>query len=80
MIKRILNKLKNAINVTTTKEGTVKFFNNKKGFGFIIVKDSDQEIFVHSSNLNSPVKEKDQVTFEIEKSEKGLVAVNVSKI
>ncbi len=59
------------------KEGTVKFFNNAKGFGFINIKDSDEDIFVHSTNLIDEIKENDQVTFEVEKGEKGLSAVKV---
>ncbi|NNC49324.1 MAG: cold-shock protein [Flaviramulus sp.] len=59
------------------KEGTVKFFNNAKGFDFIIVKDSEEEIFVHTSNLIDDIKENDNVTFDVEKGEKGLSAVKV---
>ncbi|MBC3758845.1 cold shock domain-containing protein [Hyunsoonleella sp. SJ7] len=60
------------------KEGTVKFFNNAKGFGFIIVKDSGEEVFVHKTNLIDQIKEDDKVTFEIEKDAKGLSAIKVS--
>ena len=59
------------------KEGTVKFFNNAKGFGFINIKDSDEDIFVHSTNLIDEIRENDQVTFDVEKGEKGLSAVKV---
>ena len=59
------------------KEGTVKFFNNAKGFGFINIKDTEEDIFVHSTNLIDEIKENDQVTFEVEKGEKGLSAVKV---
>ncbi|MBJ6369262.1 cold shock domain-containing protein [Snuella sp. CAU 1569] len=60
------------------KEGTVKFFNNAKGFGFITIKDSEEEIFVHTSNLIDDIKENDTVKFDVEKSEKGLSAIKVS--
>ncbi|MFL0352600.1 cold-shock protein [Xanthomarina sp. GH4-25] len=60
------------------KEGTVKFFNNSKGFGFIKIKDSEEEVFVHSTNLIDNIKENDQVTFDVEKGDKGMNAVNVS--
>lgn len=80
MIKKFLNKLLNINKVSENKEGTVKFFNNKKGFGFITVKDSKEEIFVHTTNVIDKIKEKDQVTFNIEKGEKGLVAMNVKVI
>jgi CspA family cold shock protein len=60
------------------KEGTVKFFNNAKGFGFIKVNDSDEEIFVHSTNLIDDIQENDTVKFDVEKGDKGLSAINVS--
>jgi len=78
MIKEFINKLINTNKVTIMKEGTVKFFNNAKGFGFITVKDSEEEIFVHTSNLNDQIKEDDNVTFDVEKGDKGLSAINVS--
>jgi CspA family cold shock protein len=59
------------------KEGKVKFFNNAKGFGFITVKDSEEEVFVHSTNLIDDIRENDDVTFDVEKGEKGLSAVKV---
>lgn len=80
MIKRYINKLMNTNKVTIMKEGTVKFFNNAKGFGFITVKDSEEEIFVHTSNLIDQIKENDNVTFDVEKGEKGLSAIKVSVV
>jgi CspA family cold shock protein len=77
MIKQFINKLMNTNKVKDMKEGTVKFFNNTKGFGFINLKDSDEDIFVHSTNLIDQIKENDQVTFEVEKGDKGLSAINV---
>lgn len=77
MIKQFINKLMNTNKVNNMKEGTVKFFNNTKGFGFINIKDSDEDIFVHSTNLIDQIKENDQVTFEVEKGDKGLSAINV---
>jgi len=61
-------------------EGTVKFFNESKGFGFIVPDNGDPEIFVHVSGLSNPVKEKDKVSFEIENGKKGINAVKVKKI
>ena len=77
MIKQFINKLINTNKVKNMKEGTVKFFNNAKGFGFINIKDTEEDIFVHSTNLIDEIKENDQVTFEVEKGEKGLSAVKV---
>jgi CspA family cold shock protein len=59
------------------KEGTVKFFNTEKGFGFIKVDDSNEDIFVHKTGLVDNIKENDQVTFETEQGRKGITAVNV---
>ncbi len=58
-------------------KGTVKFFNETKGFGFIKEADSDQEYFVHVSGLVNEIKENDEVTFELREGRKGLNAVNV---
>ena len=59
------------------KKGKVKFFNNTKGFGFILDTDSGQEVFVHSSGLKAEIREGDEVTFEVEQGKKGLNAVSV---
>ena len=47
-------------------EGTVKFFNGTKGFGFIKPSDSGDDIFVHSSGLIDEIRENDQVEFDVE--------------
>lgn len=59
------------------KKGTVKFFNNSKGFGFIKSDDSSEDIFVHSSGLIDEIRENDKVQFEVERGKKGMNAVNV---
>ncbi|KFC18028.1 Cold shock-like protein CspG [compost metagenome] len=60
------------------QEGTVKFFNETKGFGFISPSAGGDDIFVHSSGLVSRnIRENDKVTFEVQKGQKGLNAVNV---
>lgn len=81
MFKQFINKLfKNNNNVAvSSKEGTVKFFNKTKGFGFITVKGTEEEIFVHKSNLIDKIRDKDQVTFEIVIDDKGPSAVNVHR-
>lgn len=61
-------------------EGTVKFFNVTKGFGFIVPSDGGQEIFVHSSGLIDQIRENDKVNYDVENGRKGLNAVNVKVI
>ena len=78
MIKRIINKLINTNKTNIMKEGTVKFFNSAKGFGFIKLNDSEEEVFVHSTNLIDDIQENDNVKFDIEQGEKGPSAVKVS--
>jgi cold shock protein len=62
------------------QKGTVKFFNDSKGFGFIKPADSGEDIFVHSSGLIDKIRENDQVKYEVEQGKKGLNAVNVEVI
>ena len=62
------------------KTGTVKFFNVSKGFGFIKVDDSDEEVFVHVTGLIDQIREDDKVSFEIAEGKKGLNAINVKKV
>ena len=59
------------------QKGTVKFFNETKGFGFIKAEDG-QEIFVHVTGLKEDIRENDTVVFETERGKKGINAVNVS--
>ncbi len=60
------------------KKGTVKFFNNSKGFGFITPDEpGEADVFVHSSGLVSQIRENDKVSYEVERGKKGLNAVNV---
>ena len=57
--------------------GTVKFFNESKGFGFITEEGSKKEHFVHVSGLIDEIRENDEVEFELKDGKKGLNAVNV---
>jgi len=61
-------------------KGTVKFFNESKGFGFIVEEGSNKEHFVHVSGLVDEVRENDEVEFDLEEGRKGLNAVNVKVI
>jgi CspA family cold shock protein len=61
-------------------KGTVKFFNESKGFGFIIDEDSKKEYFVHVSGLIDDIREGDAVEFELKEGRKGLNAVNVKLV
>ena len=61
-------------------QGTVKFFNDAKGFGFIKPSDSGEDIFVHSSGLIDEIRENDKVEFEVENGRKGLNALNVKVV
>ena len=62
------------------KKGTVKFFNESKGFGFIKDSESTKEYFVHSNGLKESIRENDEVTFDLEEGKKGLNAVNVKLV
>lgn len=62
------------------KKGTVKFFNESKGFGFITDDESKKEYFVHVSGLIDNISEGDVVEFELKEGKKGLNAVSVKVI
>jgi cold shock protein len=68
------------IKYNTMQKGTVKFFNETKGFGFISPEEGKEDIFVHSSGLIDRIRENDKVQFEVERGKKGLNAVNVEVI
>jgi CspA family cold shock protein len=57
--------------------GTVKFFNQTKGFGFITPNDGGKEIFVHTSGLIDNIRDNDTVSFDVEEGRKGINAINV---
>ena len=62
------------------RTGIVSFFNDHKGFGFINDSVSKERIFVHVNELTIPIKENDRVTFEVQNSPKGPVALNVELV
>ncbi|MFH6991082.1 cold-shock protein [Flavobacterium sp. FlaQc-48] len=59
------------------QEGTVKFFNEEKGFGFITPNNGGAEVFVHASGLSENIRQDDEVRYDIEEGRKGPNAVNV---
>ncbi len=61
-------------------EGTVKFFNESKGFGFITPESGGKDVFVHSSGLLDNIQEGDKVSYEIEDTPKGASAVKVKRL
>jgi len=62
------------------QEGTVKFFNETKGFGFITPSNGGPDVFVHVSGLIDEIRENDKIRYEVQNGQKGLNAVNVSVI
>ncbi len=63
-----------------SKEGKVSFFDDSRGFGFIIDSQTQEKYFVHVSGLIDEIAENDKVTFELERGQKGMNAVRVKKI
>ncbi len=61
------------------KTGTVKFFDETKGFGFIIDDETGTEYFIHATGLIDDIREGDKVSFELTEGKKGLNAVNVKQ-
>jgi cold shock protein len=61
------------------KNGTVKFYNESKGYGFVIDDQSGEDIFVHANGLktNVSIKQDDRISYEVETTKKGLNAINV---
>ena len=62
------------------KKGTVKFFNESKGFGFIIDQATQKDYFVHVSGLIDEIRQGDEVEFDLKEGKKGLNAVEVRVI
>ena len=61
-------------------EGTIKFFNEAKGFGFITPSNGGADLFVHATGLNGSVQENDKVSYEVSDGQKGPTATNVNVI
>ena len=64
----------------TVRKGVVSFFNEAKGFGFIIDELSGERIFVHVNQMTERITENNKVVFEVEKGDRGLNAINVKKL
>ena len=70
--------------MTDMKIGVVKFFNDSKGFGFIVTSEGGEDLFVYRSSINKNSKglrtlsDNQEVEFEVEENDKGLVAINVT--
>jgi len=60
--------------------GTVKFFSNSRGFGFITPEEGDKDVFVHVNGLVDEINEGDKVSYDVEEGPKGLNAVNVKVV
>ena len=60
--------------------GTVKFFNTSKGYGFITPDDGGKDLFVHQNGLTDEITEGDKVSFDVEESPKGMNAINVKVV
>jgi len=61
-------------------QGTVKFFNETKGFGFITPENGGKDIFVHTTGLVDEIRENDKVEYDEEEGQKGLNATNVKVV
>ena len=68
------------VNVQTVRQGKVTFYNDSKGYGFIKDKQTQESFFVHANKLDGPIKENDQVSFEVERGKKGMEAKKVKVI
>ena len=62
-----------------TRIGTVSFYNESKGYGFIRDNESKESVFVHANQLIDPIAEGNRVSFEVEKGQRGPTAVRVKK-
>ncbi len=64
--------------INNMSNGTVKFFNETKGFGFITPDEGGKDVFVHANGLVDEIREGDKVNYEVEETPKGLNALNVT--
>ena len=67
----------NQLSKAKSLEGQVNFFSKDHGFGFVRLKETGEDFYVHVSNIKDAIKEADEVLFDIEDGIKGLIAVKV---
>jgi len=67
-------------NIFNMSNGTVKFFNDSKGFGFITPEEGGKDVFVHANGVLDEIHEGDNVSYDVEEGPKGLNAVNVKVV
>jgi CspA family cold shock protein len=83
-VVRSINQERKVSNMATREKGTVKWFNDQKGFGFITPESGKKDVFVHQSSIMSAgfrtLAEGDKVEFSVEQGPKGPSAANVQKI
>ncbi|SES17881.1 cold-shock protein [Pedobacter rhizosphaerae] len=75
-----ISRQEDIVDENPVKKGTVTFFNDSKGYGFIKNTDTQESIFVHANGLVTQIREGDKVSFEVEMGQKGPTAVKVSKV
>lgn len=68
-----------ALNQNSMPTGTVKFYNETKGFGFIVPDEGGKDVFAHKTGIQDPIREGDKVSYDVEESPKGLNAINVKR-
>jgi cold shock CspA family protein len=76
----VIGATKSDVTPETLRLGRVTFFNSSKGYGFIKDDRTQESIFVHTTSIVTPIKENDKVSFQTERGNRGLAAVNVKKI
>ena len=79
-IKSLFSREDEKVNASPGTLGRVKFFNRRRGYGFIEADSLDRDVFVHVTDLEDRVSKGDRVTFDLAPSEKGLEAKNVRLI
>ncbi len=77
---QLLLYLRRLINYNTMSTGKVKFFNQQKGFGFIVDDETGADVFVHVTGVTDRINDNDKVSFDIVEDRRGKKAINVKLI